>query len=133
MNKNTLPMLPHVYFTFSYMRIRLSGTVATDYCYYDFYYKNSLSTNTIYKVSFNFQTDKIEIFFNGQLLSTCSEIENNTNIFNCHLADGEGAYDNVDSLYYHCNTNSGNGFEYEARSLNAMPVYAGYDYDCTVR
>ena len=122
-------MFPNVYFGYYYMKIYLSGTVATNYCYYQYYYKNNLPTNTIYKISFKFLTDKIEIFFNDQLLSTCSEIENNKNIFNCELADGEGAYDNIDRLYHRCYTPSGNGFEYEARSLNSMPVYAGCDYN----
>ena len=53
-------MLPSVYFDYRFIRIYLSGAVATDNCYYEFDYKNNLPTNTIYKVSFNIQTDKIE-------------------------------------------------------------------------
>ena len=124
-------MLPLLSFSYSKILIYLSGTVAKDYCYYNFEINknNPLLTNTIYKMSFNFLTDKIEIFFNDQLLSTCREMENNPNIVNCELASGEGAYDNLDNFSYSCSTPSGNGFQYEAKPLNKLPIYVGYDYD----
>ena len=130
-NKNNLPTLPFVNLKYEYIYIQLSGTVAADYCYYRFWFKNNLPINTIYKVSFNFLTDEIEVFFNDQLLSTCQEIqvENYKNIFSCEVPSGEGIYDNIDHLEYFCNKLPESGFYYEAKAYNEMPVYAGNDYD----
>ena len=109
------------------MDISLSGTVAKEDCRYTYTFTNPMDTYTAYQISFNFLSDKIEIFYENLLLSTCLPLIDNEIIFNCELATGEGTYDSVNKI--RLSHDFCDGFPYEAKNWGKLPVYAGLDDD----
>ena len=128
-NVNKLPTLPNVYWTAGWMIISLSGTVAKEECSFTYTFTESMDTYTAYQISFNFLSDKIEIFYENLLLSTCQPLVDNEIVFSCELATGEGSYDSVNKVSLSVGFCNDDGFQYEAKPWGKLPVYAGLDDD----